>query len=122
MVWVECGKELIEADVIRWSEPVWKPSGRTARRKPRKAPVMIGRRTVTGQVQKIDRNGWVHVSVAACVVEPFPDWWKPIPAYGKDEIIRRQRGKIGRGKVERLLWSEEEARTAIVSRSRFLNR
>ncbi|WP_459124241.1 hypothetical protein [Sphingobium ummariense] len=62
------------------------------------------------------------MSVAACTIEPFPDWWKPISAYAKDEIIRRQRSKIGQGKVERLLWSEEEARTAIVSRSRFLNR
>lgn len=120
--WVSCDKSFIEADVIRWQEPVWKPERRRAAtsRKSRKPPVRIGQRVVTGQVVKIDKAGWVHVEVAACRIEPGPDWWKPIPAYGKGEMVRRQCAKIGQGRVDRLIWSDEEARAAIVSRSRFI--
>ena len=120
--WVSCDKSFIEADVIRWQEPVWKPERRrtTTSRKSRKPPVRIGQRVVTGQVVKIDKAGWVHVEVAACRIEPGPDWWKPIPAYGKGEMVRRQCAKIGQGRVDRLIWSDEEARAAIVSRSRFI--
>lgn len=119
--WVSCDKSFIEADVIRWQEPVWKPQRRAAAgRKSRKPPVRIGLRVVTGQVVKIDKAGWVHVEVADCRIEPGPDWWKPIPAYGKGEMVRRQCAKIGQGRVDRLIWSDEEARAAIVSRSRFI--
>lgn len=120
--WVSCDKSFIEADVIRWQEPVWKPERRrtATSRKSRKPPVRIGQRVVTGQVVKIDKAGWVHVEVADCRVEPGADWWKPIPAYGKGDLVRRQCAKIGQGRVDRLMWSDEEARDAIVSRSRFI--
>ena len=120
--WTACGPDFIEADVIRWQEPVWQPERRRAAtsRKSRKPPVRIGQRVVTGQVVKIDKAGWVHVEVADCQIEPGTDWWKPIPAYGKGELVRRQSAKIGQGRVDRLLWSDEGARAAIVSRSRFI--
>lgn len=121
--WIACERaQVIEADVIRWQEPVWKPDRRraAASRKSRKPPVHIGRRTVTGQVTKIDDAGWVHVEVAACDIERDDDWWKPIPCLHKGELIRRQQSKIGQGRVERLTWTDEDARLAIVSRSRFL--
>lgn len=119
--WTACGRDFIEADVIRWQEPVWKPQRRAAvGRKSRKPPVRIGQRIVIGQVVKIDKAGWVHVEVADCQVAPSSDWWKPITGYGKGELIRRQCAKIGQGRVDRLLWSDEGARAAIVSRSRFI--
>ena len=116
MTWLNCGAEFIVADVIRWREPVWKPQPRTSKKK----PTVIGRRTVTGQIVKIDRAGWVHIDVAACAAEAAPNWWRPLPPPPKPgEIIRRRRSKIGQGKVERLPWSDETARAAIVG-SRFV--
>lgn len=69
---------------------------------------------------KIDKAGWVHVEVADCRVELGPDWWKPIAAYGKGELVRRQCAKIGQGRVDRMLWSDEGAGASIVNRSRFI--
>lgn len=112
--WLPCGAEFIVADVIRWREPVWKPQPRNSKKK----PVMLGHRTVTGQIARIDRGGWVHVQVAACTVEPSPRCLRPLYPLQVGEDIKRQRGKIGHGKVDRLPWSDESARAAIVG-SRF---
>lgn len=101
--------------MIRWREPVWKPQAR----KSKKRPTIIGHRIVTGQIVKIDRSGWVHVQVAACTVEPSPHWLRPLYPLKPGEVVRRQRGKIGQGKVDRLAWSDETARAAIVG-SRFV--
>lgn len=113
--WLSCGTEFIVADVIRWREPIWKPQPRSSKKK----PTMIGQRAVTGQVLKIDRNGWAHIQVAACTVEQSPRSWHPVHPLKVGETIRRRRSKIGQGKVDRLLWSDETARAAIVG-SRFV--
>ena len=80
---------------------------------------MIGQRAVTGQVLKIDRGGWAHIQVAACTVEPSPRSWYPVHPLKIGETIRRRRSKIGQGKVDRLLWSDETARAAVTG-SRFV--
>ncbi|WP_323038874.1 hypothetical protein [Gemmobacter sp.] len=98
MTWVSCGKTYIEADVIRWREPIWKPQARTSK----KPPTMLGFRTVAGQVLKLDRYGWVHVQVAACTVEPLPRCIRPLYPLEIGQPVRRKRDKIGQGKIERL--------------------
>lgn len=116
--WLACGTEFIIADVIRWREPVWKPQARASKKK----PVIIGQRCITGQILRIDRNGWVHIKVVACTAEPAPHWPRPLPPPLKPgEIIRRQHRKIGQGKTVRLPWSDETARAAVVG-SRFVGR
>lgn len=115
MKWLACGAEFIVADVIRWREPVWKPQPRTSKKK----PAIIGQRRITGQILRIDRNGWVHIRVAACTTEPSPHWPHPLPPLKPGEIIRRQRSKIGQGKIVRLPWSDETARAAVTG-SRFM--
>lgn len=113
--WLPCGAEFIVADVIRWREPVWKPQPRHSKKK----AVITGHRIIAGQIVKIDRGGWVHIEVAECSVEPAPNWLRPLYPLKRGESIRRQRGKIGQGKVERLPWSDETARAAIIG-SRFV--
>ena len=111
MGWISCGKGFIEADVIRWREPIWKPQGRTSK----KPPTMLGFRTVTAQVLKFDRYGWVHVQVAACTVEPLLRCTKQLYPLETGKPVRRKRDKIGQGKIERLLWTDETARDAILA-------
>jgi len=113
--WLSCGTDFIVADVIRWREPVWKPQPRHSK----KRPVITGHRVITGQVVKVDRGGWVHIEVTACTVEPAPQWLRPLYPLKRGEAIRRQRGKIGQGKIDRMAWSDETARAAIVG-SRFV--
>jgi len=112
--WVKCGKDFIEADVIRWREPVWKPQAKTSK----KPPVILGHRTVTGQILKFDRYGWAHVQVMACTVEILPRCTRPLAPLEVGKPIRRKRDKIGQGKIDRLLWSDETARAAVIASRR----
>jgi len=102
--WTTCGQDIIEGDVIRWTEAVWKPT----RRKKAK-PVKIGTRKLVGQVVKADAE-WLTVTLKRCEVEPAVGWWRTIPLL-KGEA-RRKRASIART-AERLLWSDESAREAV---------
>jgi hypothetical protein len=109
--WIPCGSEFIEADVIRWKEGVWE---RRSRRKNARA-VNVGDRAVTGEVLREDAEGWVHVLVRRCemVSEKLG---RKVALLPKGEEVRRKRTTIVRGKPERLPWSDETARGALISR------
>lgn len=105
----------IEADVIRWKEPVFKN-----RRRGR--PARLGDRLVTAEVLPDgDRDGWVHLLVRrAEVVSAHPGWNLSdvlLPATGTE--TKRQRRTIIRGNPERMAWTDEGARAAVVA-SQFL--
>jgi hypothetical protein len=112
--WIPCGADFIEADVVRWKEPVWKPKGRRNSRSQK-----IGERQVTAQVLKVTPDGWVQLLVKRCVTTNAPTWLKTIPPLKQGGEVRRQRKTIGRGAPERLRWSDEGARASVTSR--FLN-
>ena len=109
--WVSCGSGFIEADVIRWKEGVWE---RRSRRKNARA-VNFGDRIVTGEVIQDDGDGWVRILVRRSeIVSEKPG--RRIAPLPKESEIRRKRSTIERGKAERLLWSDETARGALISR------
>jgi len=109
--WIPCGAGFIEGDVIRWTEPVWKPRARKNSRARK-----IGERRITAQVLKITPEGWVHLQVKSCETTAARDWWKPLlPLREQGGELRRRRLTIGRGGAERLPWSEEGARASVLS-------
>jgi hypothetical protein len=56
--WVCCSGGVIEADVVRWTEAIWK---RTRRRGSR--AIKNCERSVTAQVGRADANGWLRLVV-----------------------------------------------------------
>ena len=107
--WVPCGSGFIEADVIRWSEGVWqKPRSHRGR------TVNVGERVVIGEVL-LDDRGWVSLLVRGCTVASEKPGHQ-ISMLATNLEIRRKRPTIEKGKPERLLWSDETARAALVSR------
>lgn len=107
--------EFITADVIRWKEGVY------PHRFSRKAkPPRIGDRLVTAEVLKEpDKDGWVRLLVRQCEILVELAVRKPSPITPKTEI-RRALKTIMRGKPERLVWSDESARSVIVTGSNFI--
>jgi hypothetical protein len=105
--WIPCGSGFIEADVIRWIEAAWE-------KRRRGRAVNAGDRMVVAEVIR-DEDGWVELLIReSTVVSEKPGWLlKPLP---KDAAVRRRRGTIERGNPERLLWSDESARAALISR------
>jgi len=110
--WIPVGDGFIEADVIRWKEPVFKNrrSGRAVR---------VGDRLVFAEVlRKSDEDGWVYLLVLGSEVVSAKVGWSLsdvlLPAKGDE--TRRQRRTILRSNPERLAWSDESARAVVASR------
>lgn len=109
-VWMPVGDGFIEADVIRWKEPVFKN-----RRRGR--PARLGERLVTAEVLRDDGgSGWVDLLVRHSeVVSAHPGWNLSdvlLPPTGTE--TKRRRRTILRGDPERLVWSDESARAAVI--------
>ena len=114
-VWISVGNEFIEADVIRWKEPVFKNRGWGE-------PVRVGDRLVTAEVlREADKDGWVYLLVRRSEVVSVRTSWQLsdilLPATEKE--TRRKLRTIVRGNPERLAWSDESARVSVVA-SQFL--
>ncbi len=113
-VWMPVGDGFIEADVVRWKEPVF-------RNRRRGRPARLGERLVTAEVLRDDGgSGWVDLlvrhsqAVSASIGRNLSDVLLP----AKDAVTKRRRGTILRGNPERLAWSDESARASVVA-SRF---
>ncbi len=100
----------IAADVIRWKEGVYKPQ-----RSRKKKALRFGDRLITAEVlQEPDANGWVRLLVRKCEILTETSVKKLSPISNTKEI-KRAKKTIMRGKPERLLWSDESARTIVAS-------
>jgi hypothetical protein len=108
-IWIPVGDGFIEADVIRWKEPVFKNRWRGQ-------PALVGDRLVTAEVLR-EADGWVYLLVRHSEVVSVRTSWQlsdvPLPATDK-EAQRRLR-TILRGNPERLAWSDESARAIVAS-------
>lgn len=108
--------DFIAADVIRWTEGIFD------RRRKGKA-MRIGERTLAGEVIERTSDGWVRLLVRVSEVTKADVAGKAIPLIKPGEAIKRGLKTILRGKPERLLWSDETARAAVIRKrdpSRFI--
>ncbi len=102
--WFFCrGEGIAEADDIRWTDVAWKPKARG---------VKIGEHDVEGKVEFCDRE-WVHVRVKSCATRPDAGW--TIESFSKGNLLRRRRATLSRGKVQRMTWTDESARSLVAS-------
>jgi hypothetical protein len=107
--WVEAG-DFIPADVIRWKEAVF-DNGRR-----RKKALRIGERVVIAEVLHRGEDGWVRLLVRACTITRDDQAGRHVPVLKPEAEIRRGAKTILRGSPERLLWEDETARAAVLSR------
>lgn len=106
--WVSA-RDFIESDVLRWTEAVFDPRRRKG--KARK----IGEREVIAEVQTRGQDGWIRFLVRRCTITKDEFAGGSIPPLHPETIIRRNLKTVLRGNPERLLWSDETARAAVVA-------
>jgi hypothetical protein len=99
---------IIEADVIRWTEAVY-----DKRRKGNKA-MRIGERMVVAEVLELTKDGWARLLVRACTVTRDDTAGRHVPVFKPEDQIRRATKTVLRGKPQRLLWSDESVREALL--------
>jgi|SRR5579862_5103587 len=109
--WIPVGDGFIEADVIRWKEPVFK-------NRRRGQPTRVGERLVAAEVLRApDKDGWVYLLVRGTEVVSARTGWSLsdvlLPATGKE--TKRRLPTIVRGNPQRLAWSDESARAIVAS-------
>lgn len=109
--WIPVEGEFIQADVIRWREAVFYKARRRGAR-----PVKFGTRQVIAEVlREEDQDGFVLLLVRGC--EGFSEMvGRPVEIFKKGTQVRRARRTIMRSKPERLVWSDETARSLLASR------
>ncbi len=107
--WLPATTDFMKADVVRWTEAIWSEKKRGRGKKARN--VLIGKQQVTGQVTEIDKD-FVHIKVIASeIIEK--DGCKDSRLHKTDGIIRKKPKTLVNGKLERLLWSDEDSRSII---------
>lgn len=119
--WIDCGENFIEADVVRWVEPVYDgPFGGNGRKVARGKQVRVGERQLVAEVVgELDEKGLVLLLVRACDIVSARDNVPAAPqALKPASEIRRKASTLIKGRVERLTWSDESARCAIVASMR----
>jgi hypothetical protein len=109
--WIACDDTFIEADVIRFKESVWERKGPRGRTR----SVRVGEREVIAEVlhDDPDRQGWVYLLVVRCrVLKAFK---RKSMEFDPGHEMRRKRKTVLRKGVDRLPWSDESARAAVVA-------
>ena len=77
----------------------------------------LGARRVTAEVLSADASGYVSLSVCECeIISNVHNLPLKLLMLRKKETIRKLRSSIGKGNGERLKWSEEGARSLVVSK------
>lgn len=104
--WIATAEDFMEGDVIRWTENIW--SERKFGRKKSQKPKVTGKQAVTGQIEEIGAEFITIKVLAAEVTESTTA--KTREPYKPAQMIRKKAATLIKGNVERLPWSDEEAR------------
>jgi hypothetical protein len=110
--WISAGRHFIEADVIRWIESAFQ-----VRRYQNSKPVTLGERRMTAEVLHKDEK-WVYLLVRHCELMSVKAGRleRQVPLVPKDTEIRRQLSTLVDANPERLQWSDESARSVVISK------
>jgi hypothetical protein len=118
--WV-AADDIIRADVIRWTEGVFSRRGRS------KKSSRVGERQVVAEVLNRTDDGWLMLLIRRCTITRDDIAGGNVQALKVESEVRRAVKTVLRGKPERLSWSDESARDAVLrdlqlEKSRFLPR
>jgi hypothetical protein len=106
MTWKQSGDGFVESDVLKWKEALWAPKRRRKQRHP------WGEQEVTGQITAIDGD-YISLKVMKAEITKS-NVAADLKPHKVGAIIRKKRSTLLRGSTERLNWSEEDVRAALL--------
>lgn len=107
--WESAVGELVIADVIEWTETIW--PARKPRRKQKPKP--LGKQKVTGQITGIEGDVITFTILRSAITEnPNKTDIRP---YQVGAVLTKKRQTILKGEPQRLHWSEEDVRGALLA-------
>lgn len=109
MAWTQ-SDEFVESDVVEWTEAIWPPSHSRRRKKSRP----WGKQKVTAQITAMDGEFVKLTILRSSIVENIIG--SELKPHKVGLVITKKRQTLMRGEPERLLWSEEDVRSALLEK------
>lgn len=112
--WIPAAEDFIEADVIRWTEPVWSDKKRGKGKNAKY--VILAKQSVVGQIK--GREGdYVLIEVISAEIAPEAEKTtsQRLYPYEIGTTIRKKPATLTKNGLERRLWSDESARNAVIA-------
>ena len=109
MTWEKSGGDFVESDVIEWTEALWPPKRGRRRTKPRP----IGKQKVVAQIADIEGDFIKLTILKSEIMEN--DSIKELRPHKVGTTITKKRSTLLRGEPQRLHWSEEAVRNALLN-------
>jgi hypothetical protein len=109
MGWEKSGGDFVESDVVEWTEAIWPPSHSRRRKKSRP----WGKQKVIAQITATDGDFLKLTILKAHIIENLIG--SELRPYKIGSAITKKRSTLLRGEPERLLWSEEDVRAALLA-------
>jgi len=113
MVWEKSGGDFVESDVVEWAEAIWPPSTHSRRRKQSRP---WGKQKIVAQIAHIDGNFVKLTVLKASIIENLIG--SELKPHKVGATITKKRPTLLRGNPERLIWSEEDVRAALLAQPR----
>ena len=111
MTWEKSGGDFVESDVVEWTEAIWPPSHSRRRKKSRP----WGKQKIVAQIAQIEGDFVKLTVLKASVIENLIG--SDLRPHKVGTTITKKRPTLLRGNPERLLWSEEDVRVALLAQS-----
>ena len=111
MVWEKSQGDFLESDVVEWVEAIWSPNKTRKRKKSRP----WGKQKVVAQIGAIDSEFVKLTILKAHIIENIIG--SELRPHKVGSTITKKRSTLLRGETERLLWSEEDVRKALLNQS-----
>ena len=112
MTWEQSKGDLLESDVVEWEEAMWSPN----KFRKKKGGRPWGKQKVTAQVAAIEGDFVKLTVLKAVVIENIVG--SELRPHKVGTTITKKRQTLLRGNPERLHWSEEEVRKALLTAPR----
>ena len=109
MVWEKSQGDFLESDVVEWVEAIWSPNKTRRRRKSRP----WGKQKVVAQIASVEGDFVKLTVLKATVIENIIG--SALKPHQVGTMITKKRATLLRGSPERLLWSEEDVRSALLT-------
>ena len=112
--WIPAAEDFIEADVIRWTEPVWSDKKRGKGKSAKY--IMLAKQSVIGQIK--GREGdYVLIEVISAEIAPEAGKMtsQTLYPYEIGTTIRKKPVTLTKNALERRLWVDENTRQHVVA-------
>lgn len=115
MTWMPSG-EFVESDVVEWTEAIWPSNTGRGHARRRKKSRPWGKQKIVAQIAHIEGDFVKLTVLKASVIENLIG--SDLKPHRVGATITKKRPTLLRGNPERLLWSEEDVRAALLAQPR----